>query len=317
MRSAWALALVGAALGLTPAAPIQDDEPPLADVRLTGRLLADPSRPLVHAPMGLELTVWQSTRRRFGRVIETPVWMYVAVGQFEDAGRFELEEISPGEATLRVALPGYRTLELEIRDLAPGETRHLGDLSLVPGLTLKGCVLCPDGAPVRGAYVRVDDPSSPPRPGNFGRVGKEDIFFAVSGREGEFEIDGLGDGPYSLLVTWRDGSGRSLATRLDGIPAGGDDEIVVLEPARTLAGRLLNNRGEPVSGKSRKIFATLVDVPTLHGIDLCETTGPEYRFDGLVRGRWKVRFGDDSVEVEIGDEDVVLDLRAAPDTDER
>ena len=317
MRSLWALALVGAALGLTPAAPIQDDEPPLADVRLTGRLQAHPSRPLVHGRFDWELTVWQWTRRFDRIVFDEPIWLCVAHGEFGEQGEFELEGVFPGEATFRVAVTGYQPLELQLDGLAPGGSLDLGDVALVPGRTLRGRVLLPDCTPAR-AFVRIDDPSTPAHPSSFGRLPREDAIHFNPDREGRFEVRCLGEGPFTLMATVGNLSGVDWTLRVDGLMPGDEERDFVLQPALQLTGHLHDHLGAPVgSEEESRIIARLVDVPSLSGYATVLGTGPEYCLKGLGRGRWEVEYRGATVVIDVVDEDVVLDLHAAPDWDGR
>jgi len=67
-------------------------------------------------------------------------------------GRLELKEIEPGSWALRITSPDHE-LRLVTLDLAPGETRELGDVALHPAVAVQGHVL--GLTPERRAEVRV------------------------------------------------------------------------------------------------------------------------------------------------------------------
>ncbi len=80
--------------------------------------------------------------------------------------------------------------EIEVRDVAPGEARDVGDVEVSMGLTLAGSVLAEDGAPVANAFVECR------RQGQRGRRGG-----VTTDEAGHFSLVGLQPGTYSIQLT--------------------------------------------------------------------------------------------------------------------
>lgn len=153
----------------------------------------------------------------------------------DDDGRFELPHWSEASyAHLVVAAPGY----------AP-ETRTVGarreiDFALLAGRTAVGRVVDGEGRPVGGARVAALGERTTLE-GDMLSLGH-----ALSGADGRFVLPGLRPDTEHTLVVVADGFGRTLRVT----PAGaaplelGD---VVLAPARTVAGRVVDGAGEPLA----------------------------------------------------------------------
>jgi hypothetical protein len=73
---------------------------------------------------------------------------------FEDeAGRFRLDSLKPGQVRLTFSAPGYPETAIDPIEVSAGNVKKGVIVRLRPGGTIKGLVLDPDGKPVVGAQV--------------------------------------------------------------------------------------------------------------------------------------------------------------------
>jgi protocatechuate 3,4-dioxygenase beta subunit len=165
-------------------------------------------------------------------------------------GSFELKGVSRGATMVLAEHPDYvsdtepMALLMGMRGggrpiFAEGSREAERDVLLAPGAVLEGLVLGPDGAPVSGATVKVEDTMA---------------FFATllgggpsesqTDREGRFAIKGLRPGQAVELVARHGDFGASAPT---AATAGTEATVRLTEPIR-LTGRVVNEADEPVSG---------------------------------------------------------------------
>ena len=114
------------------------------------------------------------------------VWIVSDAGSFEQKftdrdGCFRLRKTPAGRLSLLATTEDGRVSELVTVELTPGNTPPPVELWLVPGASIQGRVLAPDGSPVRAAIEVMR--TSPPR----GTVGR-----AETDRDGRFRCTGLG-----------------------------------------------------------------------------------------------------------------------------
>ncbi|HEX2253275.1 MAG TPA: carboxypeptidase-like regulatory domain-containing protein [Thermoanaerobaculia bacterium] len=130
-------------------------------------------------------------------------------------GRVELPELPPGAHRLTLAAPGFTVRDLAV-ELAPGETRDLGELALAPGVEVAGEVVDAGGAgPVAGVRLVALDP-----PG---------AVDATTGADGAFGFAADPERPLELELT-ADGY---AATRVGLEP----EDLASGEPLRLTLGR--------------------------------------------------------------------------------
>lgn len=105
--------------------------------------------------------------------------------------------------------------------MAPGQSRDVGTIHVTAGRRVRGRVVAADGAPLRGASVRVEHPAARGLRDGMMRPRRE----ALTGVEGTFEVDRVHDGPAVVVVEAKghaevevleDGSGDPLTVRLRG-----------------------------------------------------------------------------------------------------
>jgi protocatechuate 3,4-dioxygenase beta subunit len=194
-------------------------------------------------------------------------------------GRFVVQEVPPGVHTVLVAgaglLPAWREGVEVGRATAMDAASHdptldLGALVLSPGVEVQGRVVDASGQPVAGAEVSLE-PRLP-----------EEVAWrwlpppeARSGSDGRFRLGPASpEGTLWLLAKaerHRFATVQVEAEAVDGrrtVP-----EPIVLEPAATLRGRVLDGHGEPVKE------VTLSIIPNRPTTVLFHATDPEGRFE--------------------------------------
>jgi hypothetical protein len=102
----------------------------------------------------------------------------------DEAGRFRLDRIKAGTATISVGAKGFADTTINIPPVVAGETRERVEVRLEPGAVLRGQVVDQDGHGVRFAQAS----------GGYPRRGD------VTDSEGNFELDSLTTGPLELTV---------------------------------------------------------------------------------------------------------------------
>lgn len=168
----------------------------------------------------------------------------------DETGRYFVEGIWRGRWKVRAFKDGL------IQEVDPLEVFANGEEVLVrmlPAASLAGTVVDPDGNPVRGATVRLRDPStvtSTPWGMSFGGVEET----GVTNAEGAFELTGIAPGSYELFATqssWAPSEARGMEVR-----AGDAQTALVIELRRggTIHGFIYDAEGRPDSGRSIMAF---------------------------------------------------------------
>lgn len=155
-------------------------------------------------------------------------------------GRFQLDEVPPGEHMLHVQAPGFRDRNDKVV-VPEGEDPEPLALTLARGLSVRGRVLDPDGQPAVGVVVYADSQAISESPF---RGWSEGSLSVTAQGDGAFLIDGLPRGQVELTVDDRDGaSAREL------VEAGADQAVVLrMRRAGGISGRVRLDDGSPVAG---------------------------------------------------------------------
>lgn len=227
-------------------------------------------------------------------------------------GGFVIPELAAGTSvSLQLSHPDFVTAHLDETRL-PTEKPVV--IVLEPGVVLAGRVQGESGEPIAGAELRLRGvaTSGLPRMGASGR----------SGSAGEFRLDGIAAGTWSLDVTaegYRDEEIERLVITHDAPPG---DLTVTLRRGVTLSGRVLDPEGRPLEG------AHLRSVETTGAGRRNRPWGPQppaarsqvdggYEILGLPQGRVTIvavlrEYQELVRDVELGPEGAVLDLRLEP-----
>lgn len=169
-------------------------------------------------------------------------------------GTFRATRLAPGtNQKLTVTHPDFERRVVAGLDLVPGAPRPLSiDIVLSPGYALAGVVKDKEGKPVEGAEVTLNQ-SVTMTGGRGGNVVSFSSIQSVRPRgetdfEGRFGFKGLSAGDYDVTVS-KSGYTRSVS---NGVKAGeGSAPLeVVLNPGASIAGRLVQPNGLPVTGYS-------------------------------------------------------------------
>jgi protocatechuate 3,4-dioxygenase beta subunit len=170
----------------------------------------------------------------------------VLAAETDAEGRFELLEVLPGRAALLLSAPGRASAERDGFEILPDRSvTDLGDLVLEPEVFVEGRVVEPDGSPVVEASVAA---ARPPE-----QVLEERLFLygereradrVTTGPDGAFRIGALREGQVVRVEAAKEGYIDGAA---DGVRAPGEEPVVVvLRPAATISGRVVDARGRPV-----------------------------------------------------------------------
>lgn len=147
------------------------------------------------------------------------------------AGTFAFRGIPPGKYEVHLRQIGAQSECLvNMIALESGQRLDLGRIACVNmgGLAISGRVLSPEGRPVRGAEVRL-----------------QDIFDSSvwSGLDGRFRLTGLDAGSYLIAVSDEKYTGQAVE-----VEAGADDVTVTLESGGRIAGRVKDAQtGKPIT----------------------------------------------------------------------
>ncbi|MBS2033134.1 MAG: carboxypeptidase regulatory-like domain-containing protein [Deltaproteobacteria bacterium] len=217
-------------------------------------------------------------------------------------GAFAIDGLAAGRVGLTVDDDHFMVLRTDA--VAPAQGVRL---VLQPGLRLGGRVEDDRGAPVHG-MISVQDAEGTGR-------------LADVGADGRFELGGLAPGRADLqFLEERDGlKGRNPAEvreQLD-LKDSRPDHVVRLVRGERIAGRVIDERGEPVGG----VWVTAVALVNPPTIPPSLVTGPDghFEFERLPSGDFKVGAArgayaesDGWVVARTGDSRLVLTLRSAP-----
>lgn len=239
-----------------------------AGCRVTGHCIDQFGKPVVSQPMRMETG--------FG---STPVYFQDFVtGQVKQAitdadGRFEFQGVSVGawfigpEPHISTALRPPAVVAPVADEVAPiaqrieigaSDTDREIDLRVDRGLAIRGRVLDSKGNPSRGGRVHAE-------------VEPKSLMTSVKyGRDGTFTLGPIAAGRYRLRAESRAPGESDAKSEAVSAETGETDVVLRLRPGVTLAGRVVDERGEPVSasmlisrngpdGSHNEFFATKPD----------------------------------------------------------
>lgn len=199
----------------------------------------------------------------------------------DDEGRFEFRGQRPGLYAILAQADDRASARVDTNRLADGERQEGIELVLRSGERIAGYVTWPDGSAAVGARVRA---SAQYRAGNRIREFETDS-------TGAFEGSVLGKAPYRVWASAEselDGSvHRALAT---GVPSGALDLTLVLQPSNLVAGRVVDDIGEPLSKftvRAEQIGASSASVAGSVKDRFRDKEG-RFEFENLADGSWKL-----------------------------
>ena len=155
-------------------------------------------------------------------------------------GTFELDELPASTYRLSVRADEYQPTAVESLDLRTAEQREPLRVELRPGVVVTGRVLDEEGEPLTEARVERRDERD--RTASFRPFRMRGT---ATDAEGRYRLDGLPAGPVVLVAHAPERSSRVRELVLEP----GDNEVdFVLEPSPVLAGRVIDQQGQPVTG---------------------------------------------------------------------
>ncbi len=160
-------------------------------------------------------------------------------------GQFEFADLGAGRYDLAVSAAGFAALRVPGIKVAPqaGEV-DLGTVLLEPGVAIEGIVVDPRGEPIAEAEVSVLAGENWVR--SFNRTQAEKPNKVVTDSSGFFSLHDLRSGSKVQFHVTRDGF---LAQTVEHVEAPSVEPVkVTLEPAWSLAGKVLDTDGRPISG---------------------------------------------------------------------
>ncbi len=153
-------------------------------------------------------------------------------GRTDGDGTFAVRGLDPATAEVLVSVrhPDFARLE-QTFEIRPGRNRL--DLVLHRGAAISGVVVTESGEPVEGAHIGIQGASS-----WAATVVMAESQMAVSGRDGSFEIRGLGSGVYQLQAR-KPGFAVSAAQSVETSDSPAANVILTLHRGGTIRGRIL------------------------------------------------------------------------------
>jgi len=159
----------------------------------------------------------------------------------EADGAVRIDAIVPGTYKVNVHCQGY-VEEDEYADLVIAEADATGlEWRVHPGSTITGTVKTRAGAPVAGVYISARTIGGDPR-------GQRSWSNATSEDDGSFEIPGVFPGDYALEVMTDDHPKPKDPVKVTVVAGTGATVDVVLDDGGTIAGVVVDERGQPVTG---------------------------------------------------------------------
>ena len=187
------------------------------------------------------------------------------------AGSFTLGELPPGKFALTASARGYVAAEARVIDVRKGEPLDDVALTLRRGSAIEGVVLGPNGAPASGARITV-------RSGRLTPERMLDLEVAGSARadgEGRYRLEGVSPGPQTVVAT---DDRYARATRDVTVQPGTNRVDFRLSEGSTLAGRVVDGAGAPVSGANISLGVSARP-------EISDASGA-FRFSGLESGNY-------------------------------
>jgi protocatechuate 3,4-dioxygenase beta subunit len=208
-----------------------------------------------------------------------------------DGGRFVLTGLEAGQWQVTVEGLGLVSTQPVTVDL-PGDGAHELRMTVVRAATVSGEVLDPDGEPVVGALVRVDE-------GSVGWQVQQDPFpddLSTSTDEaGVFHLVGIPPGAVGLRADAA-GYGVSATTRVDLEPAEVHEDLVLtLTVGGSLTGEVFDGEGRPARGFLILAF-NMADFTQEVGLTQADGT---FRIEHMPPGGWMAVAMDPAAEMEI------------------
>jgi protocatechuate 3,4-dioxygenase beta subunit len=237
------------------------------------------------------------------RAAESAMWGFAAGSRAEvesdENGRFVLAHVPAGRSLIVAEKDGYLTSEVQRVELVDREDRAGLVLELGRGASLSGRVRFSDGAPAAGGTVRVSFDLEAMMGAGAGNAQRGAEGKAVADAAGEFEVTGLGKGPFtieaSLARKSADGVEEPWSAKLTKVAPDSHGLELTLAAPCALSGRVLAPDGTPVERFHLALTlpgAVFFDPGKSRGENVVDAQG-QFRVRGLEPGKWQVQAGAD------------------------
>jgi len=215
-------------------------------LRVTGRALDTSGKPI----RDVEVTVRSAQKPgRSGVIVLGGPQEKPPVAYTDDEGRFAARGLSAGAYELALRRTGFARKVLPPVEVKPGpDPATVGDVVLDPGERVQGRVIDPQGRPIEGVAVAVEEADQNPMMTMGGpRLGATRTESdGVTGPDGWFTVPDLRRGQALGLALSRTGY---LATREAGVtPPTVEPLQVTMYPSSKIKGVVLDDRGAPIPG---------------------------------------------------------------------
>ncbi|MEQ1894379.1 MAG: carboxypeptidase-like regulatory domain-containing protein, partial [Planctomycetota bacterium] len=231
------------------------------------------------------------------RAAESAMWGFAAGARAEvesDAnGRFVLEHVPSGKSLVVAEKDGYLDSEQLRVELVDREDRAGLVLELGRGASLSGRVRLSDGSVAAGAAVKVSFDLEAMMGAGAANAQRGGSGKAVADAAGEFEVTGLGKGPFTVEASLARASADGEETWSGKLTKVAPDshalELTLLAPC-TLSGRVVALDGTPVERFHLALTlpgAVFFDPGKTRAEDVVEAQG-QFTVRGLEPGKWQI-----------------------------
>jgi RNA polymerase sigma-70 factor (ECF subfamily) len=179
----------------------------------------------------------------------------------EANGSFRFPSLTAGTYRLLAAREGFLPSTGNLVKVVPGTTARV-EIELVPALSIAGKVVDPSGAPIPGAVVEAESRERAALLGSEKIDRQKDDLIegkilveaspASSASDGSFRLDSL-EPTFHDLIARKEGF---LVGRAYQVAAGSRDVVLILQPGRSVFGRVLGPDRSPVTGAEVKLSPT-------------------------------------------------------------